>query len=116
MSDMSDAGSECFGNVSPLSMCSNDTMVCNMSTSSIFSDRSDVSCNSVRSSNLTVEKVSHIHAAIDRWKAKKARRALRKCAKRPYVARREVALRRPRTSGGKFVKSTNKFLPISAFS
>ena len=55
--------------------------------------------------------------AVQRWLLKRKRilhgNKLR--FKRPYVARREIALSRPRCAGGKFVKSATNFLPASQF-
>ena len=66
---------------------------------------------------VTDAKSEYRKQAVQRWLLKRKRmlhgNKLR--FKRPYVARREIALTRPRCAGGKFVKAATNFLPISQF-
>ena len=68
------------------------------------------------SNSITIEQIEmnknkfeYRQNAIKNWKKKKQRNV----SSTAYVARREIALKRPRTTSGKFQKSTVQFIPIS---
>jgi len=96
---------------SPLSVSSSSSSD-SLATFVSISDSSTLSTFSAAAScDGDVLKSAYRKRAVQRWLEKRARRLSNNSKKRPYVARSAIALRRKRTSGGKFVKSVCKFVP-----
>lgn len=78
-----------------------------------YSSNSSYSAFSPFSGDASGRKETYRKMAVKRWLEKRTRRIAHQSKKRPYVARSAIALRRARTTGGRFVKSTCKFVPAN---
>lgn len=95
-----------ISSLSSNSLCSNDTI---SSSSRVMSALEPLDTSIVVENGYDEHISDSRHKAIKSWRKKKERHV----SGTVYAARREIALKRPRTTCGKFQKSTVQFIPIS---